>query len=741
MPANLSVSTYLGDGFTPSAIASDTSGNIYIAGSVVIDPASGATSAVIAKLDPNAGQRLYMTYFDSAAGDQLSSIAVDTAGNAYIAGWTANPNFPNIAAGGAPATLGAEPTGAKDTRAFVAMINPDGAVLCSVLLGGSTSAQTRGIALTSSGRILVSGIADSVAFPATSGALNLSNSSDLWFLTELTAGAGSVIFTATGVGGSSIVTDASGNIYLAGSAPGTGYPTTQGAYQTTFTQGYFCFDLCQIGFPGNLQHVSKIDPTGSKLIYSTGLNDTTGDAGSTTNTGLAVDSTGNAYVTGTLLEASYPFTVTPSAGNSGFLTKLDPAGANSLFSIPIGGAGVQLDSTGNVYVGGVVTSYDPVDPAGSTSAVAPPPVFNWIPQQCLPNNIVAINGAYVMKVDPSSGNVVDAQWIDGSNPGATAIALAAGKIWIAGATPGADVPLTGGTLALPNLGAGFSAGSYLSAVDFSAGPNTGPVIACVLDAGNLTHTGPVAAYQLLAIFGQGLGPAQGVAAPDGMDPSIAGVSITFDGNPAQLLYVSSTQINVAVPSPQPTQAETSYPTSTLMQLSVNGTTLQRQFPLTISNMNLFADLNSDEQICQTADIIANGFQPVALNADGSLNSCANPAKLGSSVSFFMHGVGGEQLGLPPAQQLTNVEAFVGPCAVPVTSASLGANYVYQVSVTMPDSVPTCSLGYGLQPENPFSVTFSYNGLPVGPRTVPNPGSPIINFAPNQPMPMIVWVTE
>jgi hypothetical protein len=157
----------------------------------------------------------------------------------------------------------------------------------------------------------------------------------------------------------------------------------------------------------------------------------------------------------------------------------------------------------------------------------------------------------VLKVDPSSGKVLDGQWIDGSAPGGTGLALADGKVWITGETPAADVPLTPDVVAPQNLGPGFLPGTYLSAVDFSAGVHAGPAVACVLDGGNLTHVGAVAAFQLPSIYGANLGPAKGVAAPDGSDTSLAGVSITFDGNPAQLLYVSASQINVAVPAPPP----------------------------------------------------------------------------------------------------------------------------------------------------------------------------------------------
>src|SRR5260370_32929817 len=281
LPANLVISTYLKDGFTPTAIASDLQGNIYVAGSAVIDASSQATGAVVAKLDPKATQYLYLAYLDSAASDQVSSIAVDGSGNAFVTGWTTNPNFP-VVGGGA---LGTTPTGSSDTRSFVTKLNPHGAVVFSVLIGGSARSTARGIALTPQGQILVSGIAGSSGFPSTAGAYNVADSKSHWFMLELDAAAGKTIFSATGIGGSSIALDAAGNIYVAGSSLGTDYPTTPGAYQTTFVEGHICFGLCQIGFSGVLQHVTKVDPTGSRLIYSTGLNNTQGFAGSTTNTG------------------------------------------------------------------------------------------------------------------------------------------------------------------------------------------------------------------------------------------------------------------------------------------------------------------------------------------------------------------------------------------------------------------------------------------------------------------------
>jgi len=133
--ANLAISTYFKDGFTPTAIAADPQGAIYIAGSAITDPAAQTNGAMVAKIDPKATQYLYLTFLDSAANDQVTAIAVDSAGNAYVAGSTTNPNFPVVGA----SSLGTPPTGAKDSRSFVAKLNPQGSVVFSVLIGGSIS--------------------------------------------------------------------------------------------------------------------------------------------------------------------------------------------------------------------------------------------------------------------------------------------------------------------------------------------------------------------------------------------------------------------------------------------------------------------------------------------------------------------------------------------------------------------------------------------------------------------------
>lgn len=717
-PANLAVSTYFKDGFKPSAITSDAQANIFVAGSAVIDPASQTLGAAVAKLNPQASQYVYLTYLDSAANDTVSAIAVDSAGNAYVTGSTTNPNFPVVGGGslGTPPT-GVTSNGVPDYRSFVTKLSPDGGVLFSVLIGGSVASEAMGVAIKPQGQILVSGLSRASGFPSTRGAYSVADSNGNWFLMELDPTAGTMIFSATGIGGSSIAFDSAGNIYLAGSSAGTDYPTTPGAYQTTFVQGHTCTGLCQLGANGGLQHITKVDPTGSALIYSTGLNDTTGLAGSTTNKGLAVDAAGDVFVTGTLFEASYPLTVTAPNNYSGYLSKLDPTGSSLLFSVPVGGGGVALDSSGTVYVGGIVSNY-PTDGAEGPylTPVAPPEIFSWVPQQCWPDNIVAFSEAYVMKLDPGTGDALDAQWIDGSAPTAVGITLAGGNVWITGFTPAPDVPITPGTLIPQTLGTGFTSGAYLAAVDFSTSPLAGtPAIACVVDAANLEHLRAVAANQAISLFGVNLG-------------SSGGVTVTFGGTPAQVLYVSSSQINVVVPPNS----------SPVMEVTVNGAAMQRQFPGAASNLNLFANLASNEVTCESPGFIVNGFQPLAMNADGSVNFCANPAKPGATVSFFIDGAGPP--GPPPPAQLPELQASVGPCSAPVLNTTLTNGFVYQVDIQLPSSGP-CASEYNPQLAA-LGVTFSYNGTAVGPLVVPPPPIvPNVNFTPGQPMPMIVWVAQ
>ena len=478
--------------------------------------------------------------------------------------------------------------------------------------------------------------------------------------------------------------------------------------------------------------MTRTDSSASRLIYSTGLNDPNGQAGNTVNTGLAVDAAGDAYVTGTLLESKYPFTVDGNTGGvNNYLSKLDSTGANLLFSIPAGGGGVQVDSTGAVYAGGTAVSVNTgfAGLPGPAEPIFIPPFFSAIPSVCQPNFNTSVSSAYVLKVDPTNGNVQDGQWLSGSALGATGITLASGKVWMTGPTPGAEVPQSPNAVSPAKQTAGFQQGVYLSGVDFSSSP-AGPSIACVLDSANFSHTGVVAPLQLISIFGSNLGPAVPASASAG-EESLGGVSVTFNGTPAKLLYVSASQLNVAVPQQDPHLMRI----WTTMQLTYNGGSVQRQFPLVTPNLSLFADLSSGLSSCPSTQ---TGYHPLAMNEDGSINGCDHPAAAGSKVSLFLNGAGGYGSTVDTLNSLVADLNF--GCASIIAGNAVALNsYVLQTDLALPAASAGCGPSVGSAVAVPF--TLSYKGAPIGPFVVPaTSAGPSVTFAlTNQSMPMLIWV--
>ncbi len=608
----LTYSTYLRDNFTPNAIATDSSGNIYIAGNAIVDPSTSQTSVLIVKLNPQATQYLYVRYLGGSVHDAANAIAVDSAGNAYVAGWTTSPDFP-VTTGG---NLGITPA-APSERSFIAKLDPHGELVFSDLIGGSSSSAAQAVAMNATKQIVVSGMVYDTTFPSTPGAYSVANTEGRPYLLELDPTGTKIIFSATGIGGSALAFDAAGNIYVAGTTYLLDYPTTPGAYQTTFATVSGCFGVsCFSAIQGANQYVTKVDPTGSKLIYSTGVS----GSNNTTNAGLAVDAVGNVYLTG-LAGTTYPYTVTPpplpivgapfSIPALPYLSKLDVTGTTLLFSVPVGGAGVQLDSHGAVYVGGGIGS-----PGAHYVVPGAIPALANVPSQCLPNTVIQ-NSAYVAQVDASSGSVLGSQFIGGATLIPSAVALVGSTLWIAGATGDFKVPFTPNALSLPNLEVPSVAGAYLGGVDFSQPqPSAGtPQIGCILDSADFSAVGPVARNQLLTIFGSGLMPSPAL----GFSNLLIGVNAELGADTSPVLYVSPTQINFAVPLVPTAQF---FAPLTLTVGTLNAS--PRALPLTFANPSVF--LNST----QTAAL--------ALNADGTVNSATNPAKLASALSVFVNGI-------------------------------------------------------------------------------------------------------
>jgi hypothetical protein len=367
-------STYLGGaGGSDSVggIAVDASGNAYLTGSTrggfPTTPGAHRTTfgggiyswdAFVTKLNPTGTALVYSTYLGATISATGAGIAVDTGGNAYLTGATS---------GGLPTTPGAYQgtIGGFDDDIFVTKLNATGtALVYSTYVGGYFTEVGSAIAVDGSGNAYVTGLAD-YTLPTTPGAFQPQSGGSHAdaFVTKLNA-AGSALVYSTFLGGSAydygraIAVDSSGNAYVTGETS-SGFPTTAGAYQTVPGGGDEAF-------------VSKLNATGSALVYSTYLGGADGDRG----LGIAVDGSGSAYVTG---YAGGGFPTTPSSVQTfggivdAFLTKLNATGSALVYSTFLGGAGadegtgIAMDASGAVYVAGFTEGGFPITPSAFQS--------------------------------------------------------------------------------------------------------------------------------------------------------------------------------------------------------------------------------------------------------------------------------------------------------------------------------------------------------------------------------------
>ena len=293
-------------------------------------------------------------------GDGGSAIAVDTAGNAYITGFTNSPDFPTTADAYQATYPGSSCT-------FVTKLNPSGtALVYSTYLGeGDATA----IAVDASGNAYIAGVTGSPSFPTTPGAFQTayggfgSNA----FITKLNP-SGTALVYSTYLGGTGnpgfqgitggdaatgIAVDSSGNACVTGTTYSHDFPTTPGAFQTT--------NNANNAINPKTLFVTKLNSGGSGLIYSTYLGGTELEQGG----GIAVDVSSNAYVTGSTGSADFP--VTPGAFRttypgfrSAIAAKFNADGTALVYSTFLGGSAfggtdgraIAVDASGNAYLAG-----------------------------------------------------------------------------------------------------------------------------------------------------------------------------------------------------------------------------------------------------------------------------------------------------------------------------------------------------------------------------------------------------
>jgi hypothetical protein len=450
-------STYLGGSGNDEgyAIAFDGSGDAYVTGqtaSTDFPTTSGAfqttlkgtVNAFVTKVAANGSSLVYSTYIGGtgSSGDSGNAIAVDGSGEAFVAGGTTSANFPH--------TTGVFQTTLKGSgNAFVFELGPSGTLTYSTFLGGTGKDTALGIALASdsSGDVLVAGRTSSADFP-TLGPILTSGGG---FVTKLNAAATALVYstylTVAGDSINGIAVDSSDNAYVTGQTFSASFHTTTGAYQTT----------CGSCTAGNSNaFVTVINPGGSAYVYSTFLGGNAIDA----SDGIAVDPTGNAYVTGVTTSSNFPTTTgayqkTYGGATDAFVTKLNSAGSALVYSTFLGGnafdtgAGIALDANNNAYVTGQTSS------ANFPTSSATQASING-------GNNTTGSDAFVSELNATGSQLIFSTYLGGSGNeddggfGGIAVDSAGANIYVTGDTQSTDFPASSSAFQKSNGGGGNS---------------------------------------------------------------------------------------------------------------------------------------------------------------------------------------------------------------------------------------------------------------------------------------------
>jgi Bacterial Ig-like domain (group 3)/Beta-propeller repeat len=356
----LAYSTYLGGSADDAAyhIAVDSAGNAYVTGVTTsadfptadaFQPAYGGNAdAFVTKINADGSALVYSTYLGGSSDEVGQSIAVDSAGSVYVTGYTGSPDFPTVN------PIQATNHGIHD--AFVTKISPDGsALIYSTYLGGSSDDYGWGIAVDSAGNAHVTGDTPSRDFPVFKALQPTFHEGANFnsFVSEINADGSALIYStywggSGGEGGSRVAVDPAGNSYIGGYTFSPDFPTVN-AIQPTYA--------------GNVDaYLTKLSADGQKVIYSTFL----GGSGFEYGWDVAVDSAGNAYMTGFTQSTNFPMAhalqPTNHGGADAFVAKINASGNAFVFSTYLGGGDTDLgtsiaaDSSGNAYVGGYTKS-------------------------------------------------------------------------------------------------------------------------------------------------------------------------------------------------------------------------------------------------------------------------------------------------------------------------------------------------------------------------------------------------
>jgi len=434
------------------AIARDSAGNVYITGTtesvdfpVDVGPDLGfnsviqAPDAFVAKVNAEGTELIYCGYIGGSLADAGTGIAVDAAGNAYVAGWTRSLNF--------PATVGPGLTyhggDSQFSEGFVAKVDAEGTELVySGFIGGSADDECAGIAVDGSGNAYLTGWTESDDLSRVGGPdLSFNGDRDAFVAKVDAAGTGFVyggyLGGAADDGGAAIAVDGQGRAVVAGyavSRPTEHFPVLVGPSLTH-----------RGGLDG---FVARVDSSGAALEYCGYV----GGTGDDLCAAIALDAAGSAHIAGATSSGyQFPATVGPDlsyAGSiDGFAAKVTASGAGLDFCGYIGGSGedqatgVAVDAAGNVYVAGFTDSASGFPVSGGPGL--------------LPEGL---RDAFLVTVKPSGEDLLYGGFIGGyaDDEAAGVAADGLGNVWLTGYTRSSDFPVLVGPYLTPGAGYGIS---------------------------------------------------------------------------------------------------------------------------------------------------------------------------------------------------------------------------------------------------------------------------------------------
>jgi hypothetical protein len=311
--------------------------------------ASAGTSAPHGGLD-------YSTFVGGAGEDTGNNVAVDSRGNAYVTGSTSSSDFPTTP-GAFDATFNG---GFWDV--FVTKLNRGGSsVVYSTFVGSLRADWGENIAVDPAGHAYVTGAAGDGSFPTTPGAFDRTYDGTTDTFVLALDPSGSALVYSTFLGGAAqdrpqgLAVDRDGNAYVSGWTESATFPTTAGAFDPSFNGRSDAF-------------VTKLDPTGSSLVYSTFLGGHAREgAHGEEGPGLALGSSGDAYVAGWTTSNDFPTTAGAydrryGGRTDGFVSRLNAAGSDLVYSTYLGGGepdgagAVAVDTEGAAYAVGLTYS-------------------------------------------------------------------------------------------------------------------------------------------------------------------------------------------------------------------------------------------------------------------------------------------------------------------------------------------------------------------------------------------------